>query len=85
MNMITINTQSSTELQSSSSTPTCEKSNLAWEHFSLVDEQGKDIYICLYCGGKFRVEEIYRMRHHLARKASQISSCNKFLMMFFIK
>ena len=75
--MATSNTQSSTELQSSSSTPTRAKFNPAWEHFSLVDEQGKDVYVCLYCGSKFRGGGIYRMKHHLAGKTGQIASCKK--------
>ena len=40
--MATSNTQSSTEMQSSTFTPSRGKSDPAWEHFSLVDEQGKD-------------------------------------------
>ena len=70
-------TQSLTKFQSSSFIPTHGNSNPTWEHFSLVNEQGKDVYVCLYYGGKLRGSGIHRMKHHLVGKTSQISSCKK--------
>lgn len=61
----------------SSSASSRGKSDPAWQHVSLIQENGKPVYTCMFCLTRYKGGGINRMKQHLAGKQGQISSCKK--------
>ncbi|GER49901.1 hAT transposon superfamily [Striga asiatica] len=53
------------------------KSDPAWEFVSLIRENGKSTYTCLFCKKQFKGGGIHRMKHHLAGKKGEIAPCKE--------
>ncbi|XP_044460509.1 uncharacterized protein LOC123192118 [Mangifera indica] len=61
-----------------SSTACRVKGDITWAHVSeSVDDNGRKMLKCLYCGKTTREGGIYRMKQHLARKKGDVDPCTK--------